>query len=110
MLRLWNLFGTRPYQESATLDQWQDLFSQHTDRIAKILACIPEKYVCILCGEFSNNFKSRSSTKNHLRGGHSYLDLINFWIQNYADKSPDEIEKLILHNGKVKGIEGVLVI
>ena len=107
MIKGWNHFSTTPQIVCADKVFWNKFLYKNLDRIIRILANITKDTQCIVCGEYSMNFTSRSSlaihVKNHPR------NTINHWLKNFIFKSPEELENILyfaeIGNLKPKGFD-----
>ena len=106
-------FDKKRYIEYADVRTWKNYLSKHIDRICKIFASIPDTCQCLLCERFSNTYKSRASLKNHIKGAHDwYNEVLEFWIKNYLNKTPDELYQEIhfYSNGEQKQFGSELIV
>ena len=82
---------------------WIRYLFRNLERVTKLLAVIPREAKCLVCGDFSLNFTTRSSLKSHLRN-HARAT-VQFWIKNFVSKSPEEIESIMEESGNKEGID-----
>ena len=82
---------------------WTRYLFRNLERVAKLLAVIPREAKCLVCGDFSLNFTSRSSLKAHLLK-HSRIT-VQFWLKNFVSKSSEEIESIMEESGNKEGID-----
>ena len=99
----YNIFGKFPSVVKADEVFWTRYLFRNLERLTKILAVIPKEAKCLVCGDFSLNFTNRSSLKSHLRN-HGRAT-IQFWINNFISKSPEELNSILLESENKEGVD-----
>jgi len=100
IIRGWKVFGN-PEIISADKNFWDKFLFCNLDRITTVLIHIPKETKCVVCGQYSLNFTSRSSLANHIKN-HARAT-VNYWLNNIISKSPDELESILYESGN-KGV------
>ena len=91
--RLWNHFDKFPYQEDATIEEWQWLIFRNYDKTIKILVALSKNLKCLLCGDCSLNYTTKGSLARHYRWEYNKFMIANWFIEHVLSKSPDEMDE-----------------
>ena len=98
MIKGWNHFSNTPQIVCADKVFWNKFLYTNLGRIIRILTNITNGTQCVVCGEYSMNFTSRSTlaihVKNHPRS------TIDYWFKNFVFRSPEELENILYSNQK----------
>jgi hypothetical protein len=82
--------------EIVTADKlfWLGFLYRNLDKVVTIITNIPKDLVCIVCGTESLHYTSRSTLAKHIR--HHSRSTCDYWLDNYINKSPEELESILL--------------
>ncbi len=80
---------------------WLGFLYLNLENIIRIFVNITDNFNCIVCGDLSLNYTSKSSLATHLRNQHLRAT-VNFWLNYFISKSPEELQ-LMIQNKNFKG-------
>lgn len=94
MISGWTIFSSEIKKETADVNFWKWYIRKNILKGITILVSITNNLHCVVCGELSQNYESKSSLAKHLQFEH-FWKTVDFILENIMTKEPDELEKMI---------------
>ena len=93
-MNILNIYSTNPYREDATIQQIAKHIYNNFDKALKIIVGVAKDNKCIICADFSLNYKSPASLMNHLQWVHRKKTM-EYTRDVIMQKSVNEIEEML---------------
>lgn len=97
MISGWTIFSSEIKKETADVNFWRWYIRRNFIKAISTLVSISNNLHCMVCGEISQNYNSKSSLAKHLQFEH-FWKTIDFILKNIVIKEPSELEKMINHD------------
>ncbi|MBL7002370.1 MAG: hypothetical protein ISR80_06420 [Nitrosopumilus sp.] len=86
-------FKTSPRFLKTDRNFWLGFLLANLDNIVAVFVNITDEFKCVVCGDISLNYTSKSSLARHIR--YHSRSTIDFWLNYFITKSPEELESMI---------------
>ncbi len=76
---------------------------RNLDKIVTIFVNVTDEFKCVVCGDESLNYTSKSSLAKHIR--YHARATVEFWLKHFISKTPEELESILYHKNFKGDIE-----